>query len=316
MKALSFRSFGSPDVLELVDKPVPQPGAGEALVEIHASAINPSDVRILSGLFEPSLPRTPGRDYAGVVVSEGAWHGKAVWGTGADFGISRDGAHAEYAVVPESWLSEKPSRLTMEQAASVGVPYIAAWSALVTAMALQAGETILVTGALGAVGRAATQIAHLRGAKVIGADITDRPSEANMFINSRDVDLADAVRKLTDGKGVDAVLDTVGGPVFEPGLKSLALGGRQAVITSVGSRRVEFDLIDFYHNRLRLIGVDTAKLSGEEIAGIMNGLRDGFEAGVLMPSDIRPWPLGVGRQAYQAVAAGGLSAKQVLSPRA
>lgn len=316
MKALCFRSFGSPDVLELIDKPVPQPATGEVLVEIHASAINPSDVKILSGLFEPSLPRTPGRDYAGVVISEGAWHGKAVWGTGADFGISRDGAHAEYAVVPESWLSEKPSRLTMEQAATVGVPYIAAWSALVTAMALQAGETILVTGALGAVGRAATQIAHLRGARVIGADITDRPSEADMYINSRNVDLPDAVRKLTGGKGVNAALDTVGGPVFEPALKSLALDGRQASITSVGSRRVEFDLVDFYHNRQRLIGVDTAKLSGEEIAGIMNGLREGFEAGILTSSDTRFWPLSEGAQGYQAVAAGGLSAKQVLTPRA
>jgi NADPH:quinone reductase-like Zn-dependent oxidoreductase len=220
--------------------------------------------------------------------------------------------------VPSDWLSEKPSGLSMGQAGAIGVPYLAAWSALVHAGRIQAGETVLITGALGAVGRAATQIAHWKKARVIGADISDQPSEADMFIDTRNKDLPTLVEALTDGKGVDLVLDTVGtvgGPVFEPALKSLGLDGRQIVITSVGSRRVEFDLVDFYHHRQRLIGVDTAKLDGVAIAQIMNELRAGFESGALKPPVLKTWPLPRAIEAYLAVANGDTSAKHVLLPK-
>lgn len=97
-------------------------------------------------------------------------------------------------------------------------------------------------------------------------------------------------------------------------MKSLGLDGRQIAITSVGSRRVEFDLIDFYHQRQRLTGVDTAKLSGIEIAQIMNDLRVGFEAGALKPPVVKMWPLRRAIDAYLAVANGDISAKHVLIP--
>src|SRR5258707_11061966 len=133
MKALRFETYGPPSVLSLQEISIPDLKPGEILVEVHASAINPSDVKIVSGLFSPTLPRTPGRDYAGVVVSGDRWKGKEVWGNGAGFGVIRDGAHAQYVIVPSDWLSEKPHHLSMEQAASIGVPYITAWSALVDA---------------------------------------------------------------------------------------------------------------------------------------------------------------------------------------
>jgi NADPH2:quinone reductase len=150
----------------------------------------------------------------------------------------------------------------MEEASTVGVPYLAAWSGLVDAANIQPGETVLITGALGAVGRAATLIAHWKKAKVIGADISDKPSDADVFVNTKVKELPVEVKALTDGKGADLVFDAVGGPMFETCLKSLRVGGRQVAITSIGNGRVEFNLVDFYHNLQRLMGVDTVKLTG------------------------------------------------------
>ncbi|UVK46540.1 zinc-binding dehydrogenase [Mesorhizobium sp. AR07] len=317
MRAVRFSTYGPPSVLSVMEiaKPVPQPG--EALVEVAASAINPSDVKFVSGVFAPTLPRTPGRDYAGSVAAGSArWAGKSVWGNGAGFGITRDGSHAQFVVVPEAWLSEMPDNLSVEQAAAVGVPFVTAWSALVVAGEIRPGDTVLITGASGAVGRAAVQIAHWKNARVIRAGRDEEPqSSTDPFINTKTMNLPAMVAALTGNKGVSLVLDAVSGPVFEPAMKSMGLDGRHVVITSVGTRRVEFDLVDFYHNRQRLIGVDTAKLTGAEIAAILDALRPGFESGALKPSPVKSWPLKDAVKAYEAVAAGDASAKHVLKPK-
>ncbi len=132
MRALRFSKYGPPSVLTLERRDVPVPGPGEVLIQVKASAINPSDIRNVEGVFHTPLPRTPGRDYAGIVVGGDAAAGLEVWGSGPRFGIARDGAHADFAVIAADWVSEKPSGLSMVQAASVGVPFITAWSALVT----------------------------------------------------------------------------------------------------------------------------------------------------------------------------------------
>jgi NADPH:quinone reductase-like Zn-dependent oxidoreductase len=315
MKALRFEKYGPPSVLSIQQLQVPDLKPGEVLVELHASAINPSDVKNVAGVFKASLPRIPGRDFAGVVVAGDGWKGKEVSGSGAGFGISLDGTHAQYIAVRSDGLSEKPASLSMEQASAVGVPYLAAWSGLVDAANIQAGETVLITGALGAVGRAATQIAHWKKAKVIGADISDKPSAVDAFVNTRTKELAVEVKALTNGKGADLVFDAVGGPMFEPCLKSLRIGGRQVAITSIGSGRVEFSLVDFYHNRSRLIGVDTIKLTGPAIAKIMDELRAGFEGGYLRASPVQSWPLDQAIDAYTAVEKGTGSNKHVFLPR-
>ena len=242
------------------------------------------------------------------------WKGKEVWGSGAGFGVSHDGTHAQYVVVGSDGLSEKPASLSMEQASAVGVPYLAAWAGLVDAANIQAGETVLITGALGAVGRAATQIAHWKKAKVIGADISDKPSDADVFINTKTKELPVEVKAVTNGKGADLVFDAVGGPMFEPCLKSLRLGGRQVAITSIGNGRVEFSLVDFYHNLQRLIGVDTMKLTGPAIAKIMDELRAGFEGGYLRTSPVQSWSLDQAIDAYTAVEKGTGLSKHVFLP--
>jgi len=312
MKALRFAQYGPPSVLSIGQLDTPQPGRGESLMQIHAAAVNPSDVKNVAGAFKTPLPRTPGRDYAGTVVA-GEGKGREVWGSGPGFGVERDGSHAEFVVVSSAWLSDKPPHLSMEEAATVGVPFVVAWNGLVQEGAVKAGETILVTGALGAVGRAVTQIAHWKGARVIGADIAERPCECDVYINAKTQDLVAEVKAATGNHGVDLVYDAVGGPMFEQCLKSLRVLGRQIVMASVGVRRVSFDLIDFYHGRLRLIGVDSLQLIGEEIAAIMDAIRPGFECGALKPFEAKSWPLDEAMGAYTAVEKGS-PVKQLLIP--
>lgn len=314
MRTLRFEAYGSPVSLRLEETPLPTLQPGQALVEVRAAAISPSDVKNLAGAFHASLPGVPGRDYAGVVVAGDGPIGQEVWGSGPGFGVSRPGAHAEYVVVPTDWLSLKPTGLSFEEAAAVGVPYVTAWSAVVVAADIQPGETILITGGAGAVGRAASQIARWKGARVIAADRV-KTSSGDVFIDLTRRDLPSSVLEATGGLGADLALDTVGGPLFEPALKSLRVGGRQVAITSVGKPRVEFDLTDFYHGRLRLIGLDTMKLTGAEIAAIMDEVRGGFDGGHLTTSEVAPWPLERAFEAFETVAQGNSPhVRQILVP--
>jgi NADPH2:quinone reductase len=315
MKALRFSAFGPPSVLRIEEVPILEPAEGESLVRVKAAAINPSDYKNVTGHFKnTTLPRTPGRDFAGIVVKGSRFQGQEVWGTYGKLGIVRDGSHAEYVVVPADVLSLKPKSLTMEQASAIGVAYITAWASVVNAAQIQAGETILITGAAGAVGQAATQIANWKQARVIGAATTSDPIPGvESVINTKTEDLPERVFQLTAGKGADAVFDCVGGPLFEPALRSLRSGGRQVAITSTGDGRVSFNLVDFYHNRSRLIGVDSNALTTQQTAEFADELDAGFEAGALKPPPIEIVPFEKAVEAYSRVGAGQATAKQVLS---
>jgi NADPH:quinone reductase-like Zn-dependent oxidoreductase len=202
----------------------------------------------------------------------------------------------------------------MAQAASIGVPYITAWASVVSAAQIRAGETILIVGAAGAVGQAATQIANWKRVRVIGADTSSDPIPGSeSVINTRTEDLRARVLQLTAGRGVDVVFDTVGGPMFEPALRSLRFGGRQVAISSKGDPRVSFDLIDFYHNFSRLLGVDSYGLTSQQVGEIENELCPGFDTGILKPPPIEIIPFEKAMDAYSRVAAGQTKVKQVLS---
>jgi NADPH2:quinone reductase len=314
MKALRFAEFGPPSVLRIEEVAIPEPSEGEALVHVKAAAINPSDIGDVAGRFKKTtLPRTPGRDFAGVVLKGKQYEGKEVWGSAPKLGIVRDGSHAEYVVVPAETLSLKPKSLSMEQAASIGIPYVTAWASVVNAAQIKAGETILIVGAAGAVGQAATQIANWKKARVIGADTSSDPIPGTeAVVNTKSEDLRERVLELTAGKGVNAVIDTVGAPMFEPGLQSLAFGGRQVAIASAGNPRVTFNLVDFYHNFSQLHGVDSYGLTTQQIAKILDELRVGFETDALKPPPIEVVPFEKAVDAYTRVADRQAKVKQVL----
>jgi NADPH2:quinone reductase len=314
MQALRFSEFGPPSVLRIEKVAIPNPGEGEVLVHVKAAGVNPSDIANVGGRFKKTtLPRIPGRDFAGVVVKGKRHEGEEVWGTGPYLGIDRDGSHAEYIVTPAESVSLKAKSLSMAEAAAIGVPYITAWASVVSAAQIQAGETTLIVGAAGAVGQAATQIANWKKARVIGAAITSDPIPGTVaVINTETEDLRGRVLEVTDGKGADVVFDTVGGPMFERALRSLAYGGRQVNISS-REPRVTFNLMEFYHNFSRLLGVDSYGLTLQEVAEIADELGPGFETGVLKPPPVEVVPLAKAVDAYSRVAARQADTKLVLS---
>jgi NADPH:quinone reductase-like Zn-dependent oxidoreductase len=312
MKAIQFKSFGSPEVLDHIELPTPQADADNVVVQVKAASVNPSDVKNVSGHFGHTvLPRTPGRDFSGVVVDgPQAWLGAEVWGTGGDIGFTRDGTHAEFIKVPLAALSRKPKTLSHAEASAIGVNFVVAWLGTVEYAQLQAGETIAVIGAGGGVGGAVVQVAKARGARVIAVDRhpLDADTPAGRLIDEYvpfDENTTDRLRALTDGAGADVVYDTVGGVAFEMALSLVKRRGRVLEISGTGKRRVEFDLIDFYHNETQLLGVDSAKLGVAESAPLMTALVEGFETGKLTgPAIAQTFPLERAREAYEAVAAG------------
>ncbi|WP_321952414.1 quinone oxidoreductase family protein [Paraburkholderia bannensis] len=312
MKAIQFKTFGKPDVLELVDLPTPAPAEGNALVQVKSASVNPSDVKNVSGHFDHTvLPRVPGRDFSGVVVAgPDEWIGAEVWGTGGDIGFTRNGTHAEFIEIPVAALARKPKSLSHAQAASIGVNFVVGWLGTVDYAQLSAGETIAVIGVSGGVGGAVTQIAKARGARVIGVgrEAPDADSPAARLIDAfvpMDGDTAAKVRELTGGAGADVVYDAVGGVAFELALSLVKRRGRVVEISATGKRRVEFDLIDFYHNETQLLGADSAKLGVAEAAPIMRALADAFDAGKFAaPVVAERFALERAQDAYAAVAAG------------
>src|SRR5271163_3826 len=321
MRAIRFKSFGDPSVLELAEVAAPAIAETTALVRVLAASINPSDVKNVAGAMkQTTLPRIPGRDYAGVVEAGPAdWIGAEVWGTGGDTGFTREGSHAELIAVPVASLRRKPETLSFDQAGSVGVNYMAAWCGL-EAASLKAGETVLLIGAGGGVGGAAAQIARRLGARVVGADRRATHPDAPIHAIAEKLitgaeNLPGEVRAATGGKGADVVFDLVGGVMFRSALECLALRGRLVEIAETGQREVGFDLADFYHNESRLFGVDTLKRDLVASAKVLDALTPGFVAG-----DYRAAPiaercgLGEAREAYRKVAAGA-AGRIVLRPQ-
>jgi NADPH:quinone reductase-like Zn-dependent oxidoreductase len=312
-RALRFDAFGGPEVLQLAAMPLTAPAEGEALVAVHAASVNPSDVKNVAGRMRQTVPpRTPGRDYAGVVVAGPAeWLGAEVWGTGGDHGYLRDGSHAEYLRVPVAGLRRKPRNLGFAEAASVGVNYVTAWIGLDYAQ-LAAGETLLVIGATGGVGGAACAIAHGKHARVIAACRGIAPADSPArhaqpeFIDIEANDLAAQVATLTGGRGVDVVYDCVGRPdLTEAALAALAFRGRLIAISGTPGEQVKFELIPFYRRECRILGVDSLKRGTVECAPMMEALRPGFEAGTYpAPAIAEAHPLERGAEAYASVARG------------
>jgi NADPH:quinone reductase len=310
MKALRFTSFGQPDVLEYVDLPTPESDGESVIVQVKSASVNPSDVKNVSGHFDHTVPpRIPGRDFSGVVVDgPAAWTGAEVWGTGGDIGFTCDGTHAEYIKIPVTALARKPTNLSHDQASAIGVNFVVAWLGTVDYAQLSEGESIAVIGAGGGVGGAVTQIAKARGCRVIGIDrnapLPDSPAGRliDHFVPF-DEHTIQHVRDLTGG--VDVVYDAVGGVAFETALGLVRRRGRVVEISATGKRRVDFDIIDFYHNETQLFGTDSAKLGVAESAPLMTALVDGFESGKLQPPVIaQSFDLAHGQDAYRVVAAG------------
>jgi NADPH:quinone reductase len=311
MRAVWLERFVQPGEIVVADVPMPEMGEGDVLVRVHASGVNPSDVKYAGGVVPTTpLPRIPGRDFAGVVErGQAELVGLEVYGTGGDLGIRRNGAHAEYLAVPIAAVTRKPVSLSMAQAAAVGVPYVTAFKAVVELAALQPGETILIVGGSGSVGQAAAQVAQWVGGRVIattrrGEQTASLQRRADAIITLPTDDITTATMDATGGKGADVVFNVVGGETFEPGVNSLSAGGRMVCIAATGDHRVSFDLMTFYKKQMRWYGLDTLELPASECAPILDRLRPGFDNGSFEIEIAREFPLEQASEAYATVAKG------------
>jgi NADPH:quinone reductase len=312
MRALRFNEFGGPAVLHVTDMPDPPATAQEAVIRVDSASVNPSDVKNVAGVMEGTvLPRIPGRDFAGVVLSgPPEWEGAAVWGTGGDVGFTRDGSHAELMAVPVEALVRKPERLSFDEASSVGVNFVVGWYGAVETAQLTVDETIAIFGVSGGVGGAVAQIANALGARVIGVDRRkpdpDTPAAAviDHFITSDPTaDVGAEIKKLTGGTGVEVVYDAVGGVTTPAALASLAHRGRLVVISAVGPSAVGIDLRDLYHNETRIYGCDSRKLTVSDSARRLEKMVPYFESGEFRSLPVTAsYPLIESGLAYQAVA--------------
>ncbi|KAB2574485.1 Zinc-type alcohol dehydrogenase-like protein [Lasiodiplodia theobromae] len=279
MKALVLtrKDETSTPTLTLVrDHPVPVPPAGYLLIRILASAIHPSDILNAQGNFPyTSYPRIPGRDFAGTVVAIGPTDpedsstppssdhadenhddansllGATVFGTsGNTHAFTADGFHAEYAVVPVAGVSQVPAGIDAAAAATLGVPWTTAGLALERAR-VREGETVLVLGANGAVGRAAVSLARAKGCEVLrgvrgGGDVDTTTGDA----------LLERVGEITGGRGMDVVVDAVGSEALTgAAVKMLGKDGRLVFVAGKGELRV--DMREFYRMGKSVVGCNS-----------------------------------------------------------
>jgi NADPH2:quinone reductase len=291
----------------------------EVLIEVKAAAVNPSDVKAATGLMPYAVfPRTPGRDYAGVVIDgPPGTIGREVFGSSGDLGIRRDGTHATHLAVELEAVVDKPNGISWEEAAGIGVPFVTAMEGFRRAGVPKPGETVLVMGVNGKVGQAAVQIANWHGARVIGvvrkAEAYQGHANAKVeVIDASSIDVAARVRELTAGHGADIVFNTVGDPYFEAANKSLALRGRQILIAAV-NRIVQFDILAFYRGQHSYVGVDTLALSSIATGDVLRELGPGFASGHLKPFPINPAAIYSLEEAGRAfVAVAGSSRNRVI----
>jgi len=307
--------------LEIERRPLSR-GENQVLIEVKAAAVNPSDVKAATGLMAYAVfPRTPGRDYAGIVIDgPSGTVGREVFGSSGDLGIRRDGTHATHLVVEADAVVEKPKGISFEQAAGIGVPFVTAIEGFRRAGMPRSGETVLVMGVNGKVGQAAAQIATWDGARVIGVVRRNEPYQGHStsaveMIDSSTTDVATRVRELTAGKGADIVYNTVGDPYFQAAHNSLALRGRQILIAAINPV-VPFNILEFYRGQHSYVGIDTLGLSSSATGAVLRELAPGFASGHLKPFPIKPnaiFSLEEAKPAFLAVA-GSSRDRVVLRP--
>ena len=248
MKAIQFHSTGGPEVLQLADLPIPEPGPGQVLLRIEAIGVNFIEIYFRKGVYKAALPLIPGSEAAGTVEELGP----GVTGFAAGDAVASTaviGSYAEYALVPAAQLVKIPQGVTMEQAAAAMLQGMTAHYLAFSTYPLKAGNTALVHAGAGGVGLLLTQIATAQGARVITTVSTPAKAELSREAGASDVipytkkDFEAEVKRLTGGKGVDVVYDSVGKTTFDGSLNSLRPRGLLVLFGASSGPVPPFDLV-------------------------------------------------------------------------
>jgi len=320
MKAIRVGVFGGPEVLKLEEVPNLKPGAGQVLVRIHAIGVNPVDVYMRAGTYarRPSLPYTPGTDGAGVVESFGIGVTKFKTGDRVYTAGSVSGTYAAQALCEEAMLHPLPAKTSFLAGAAMGVPYGTAFRGLFQRARAQAGETLLVNGASGAVGIAAVQLARAAGLRVIGTAGTERGKKlatdegAHEVLDHNAPDHFEKALALTSGRGFDVVLEMLANVNLGKDLKILAPGGRVVVIGSRGN--VEINPRDAMGRDGSILTMSLWNASPQDLASAHAALVAGLENETLRPVIRHEIPLSEAPRAHEVVMETGAYGKIVLIP--
>ena len=324
MKAILAREFGGPEVLKLEEVPDPTAGTGQVRVRVHAVGVNPYDTYMRAGGYaiKPDLPYTPGADAAGVIDqvgdAVGEWTiGDRVYISGTAVGKAH-GAYAALAVCEAAQVHRLPARIRFSQGAGLFVPYVTAWCALFGRANARAGDTVLIHGASGGVGIAATQFAVAAGLTVIGTAGTDeglavvRAQGATHAVNHRSAGYLDHITAATGGRGPDIILEMLANVNLDHDLTIVAPGGRVVVIGNRG--RVEIDARKIMGKDSAVYGLALWGIPPDEVRRAHQAIIAGLESGVLNPVVGREMPLAEAAAAHIAVMEPGAHGKIVLIP--
>lgn len=281
MKYIDHGRGGDADVLRLAERDLPEVGAGEVLIRVAYAGVNRPDVLQRAGSYPPPRGASPhlGLEVAGVVAAVG--QGVPEWQKGDRVcALVNGGGYAEYVAAPAGQVLPVPAGLSMAQAAALPETVLTVWANVVERGRLQAGETLLVHGGTSGIGVAAIQIAKALGARVFCTVGTPEKADAarrlgaDAAIDYRRRDFMVEVSKLTEGRGVDVILDMVGGPYIERNLKSLALEGRLVQIAFMQTAKVEVDWMPLMLRRLTFTGSTLRARSAEEKARLSRAVQD------------------------------------------
>jgi NADPH2:quinone reductase len=329
MKAIEISVPGPPDVLRLVDRPDPTPGMGEVLIEVAAAGVNRPDLLQRKGQYPPPVGASdiPGLEVAGTIVALGAGEPRSASGRRWRIGekvcaLLAGGGYAERAVAPGVQCLPVPRGLSVVEAAAIPETYFTVWTNVFDRGRLAPGEWLLVHGGTSGIGSTAIQLAVARGSRVIttaGAEEKCRVAErlgATRCVNYKTEDFVDVVRDLTGGRGVDVVLDIIGGPYLGKNLDCLARDGRLVQIGLQGGASAEIPLRPIMLRRLTITGstlrIRTPEEKGAIAAALEREVWPLFEAGKVRPVVYTTLLLAEAAEAHRKLEGGEVIGKVIL----
>jgi putative PIG3 family NAD(P)H quinone oxidoreductase len=325
MKAVEIAAPGGPDVLRLADRPVPAPGTGEVLIRVCAAGLNGADLSQRRGTYPmpPGVTDIPGLEASGAIVSLG--EGVERLSVGDEVcALLAGGGYAEYVTAPAPQCMAVPPRVSLRDAGGLPEVFCTVWTNLIDRGGLKAGETVLVQGGTSGIGHAAIMIARSFGATVLATARTAEKCQAierfgaDRAINYTTEDFQAVASEFTGGRGVDVVLDIVGGPYIPKEMELLAFGGRLVFVNLRAGRRVEADFGLIHAKHLILTGSRLRPRSTAEKGGICRALEERiwplFADGTIRPETFTCFPLGEAAEAHRLMESSDHIGKILLAP--
>src|SRR5215471_19270928 len=323
MRAVEISKPGDPDVLVEAERPKPAPASGEVLVKVAAAGVNRPDVMQRMGHYPPppGITDIPGLEIAGVIDRLG--DGVSGWRVGDNVtALVAGGGYAEYCVAPAPQCLPIPTNVDFIHAAAIPETFFTVWTNVFERGRLNAGESILIHGGSSGIGTTAIQLARAFGSRVFAtAGSTEKCAAcerlgAERAINYRDADFVAAVKEVTGGKGVDVVLDMVGGDYFPRNMDALAMDGRLVSIAVLNGVKATINILTMMQRRLTLTGSTLRARSIAEKGAIASALRQHvwplLESGAVSPVIYETFPLRAAAEAHRVMESGAHIGKLVL----